>query len=451
MASVFNIAQHVIEASHIREYARATSHSQDEKLHLHVKQYIPKDNPVPRKGDVTIIGAHANGFPKATLQPPPAELYEPLWEDLYHDAKSRNLRIRSIYIADAAWQGQSGVLNHDALGNDRKSRSHAAIPLRYPPSCTLHADEALAASWLDHARDILHIINTLRPPPPLVGIGHSFGASILANVALIHPRLMTSLVLLDPVISRFTGTPSSAGPAAASLNRRDVWPSREEAAKSFSQSPFYRTWDRRVLQRWLEHGLRNVSGTNAVTLTTTKHQEVFTYVRPSWDAYDAEGREVIRPDLAVDLDPSLNENWPTYPVYRPEGPRTLASLPALRPSVLYLFGGRSEISSVELREEKLALTGTGVGGSGGVKAGRVSSVVSEESGHLVPLEAPGLCARVAAEWMTTDLTRWLAEEREYETWARRPAAEKTTMSDQLRHHVSQMRVPTQWQHNRSKI
>lgn len=70
MASVFNIAQHVIEASHIREYARATSHSQDEKLHLHVKQYIPKDNLVPRKGDVTIIGAHANGFPKAN--PPPA-------------------------------------------------------------------------------------------------------------------------------------------------------------------------------------------------------------------------------------------------------------------------------------------------------------------------------------------------------------------------------------------
>ena len=142
MASVFNIAQHVIEASHIREYARATSHSQDEKLHLHVKQYIPKDNLVPRKGDVTIIGAHANGFPKATppqqclsrcrphsLTLQSQELYEPLWEDLYHDAKSRNLRIRSIYIADAAWQGQSGVLNHDALGNDRKSGPHAAIPL----------------------------------------------------------------------------------------------------------------------------------------------------------------------------------------------------------------------------------------------------------------------------------------------------------------------------------
>ncbi len=33
-------------------------------LHLAVKQYIPKSNPNPRPGDVTIIAAHANGFVK---------------------------------------------------------------------------------------------------------------------------------------------------------------------------------------------------------------------------------------------------------------------------------------------------------------------------------------------------------------------------------------------------
>lgn len=67
MPSLFDIKEHTIEASYIREYARATSHSQDEKLLLHVKQYIPKDNPNPQKGDVTLIGGHANGFPKVSL------------------------------------------------------------------------------------------------------------------------------------------------------------------------------------------------------------------------------------------------------------------------------------------------------------------------------------------------------------------------------------------------
>ena len=63
---VFDVKEHVIDASHIREYPRATAHSEDEVLRLAVKQYIPKDNPNPQVGDVTIIGAHANGLSKVT-------------------------------------------------------------------------------------------------------------------------------------------------------------------------------------------------------------------------------------------------------------------------------------------------------------------------------------------------------------------------------------------------
>lgn len=64
MASAFHVKEHSVEAQHIREYPKATAHSQEEVLHLAVKQYIPKSNPNPQAGDVTIIGAHANGFPK---------------------------------------------------------------------------------------------------------------------------------------------------------------------------------------------------------------------------------------------------------------------------------------------------------------------------------------------------------------------------------------------------
>lgn len=64
--SSFHIIEHQIPCQHIREYARATSGSQETVLHLAVKQYVPKDNPNPRPGDVTIIGAHANGFPKGS-------------------------------------------------------------------------------------------------------------------------------------------------------------------------------------------------------------------------------------------------------------------------------------------------------------------------------------------------------------------------------------------------
>ena len=108
----FRIIEHIVPCQHIREYPRATNDQEDE-LHLAVKQYIPIDNPNPQRGDVTIIGAHGNGFVK--------ELYEPLWEELYARSKASNngFRIRSIWIADAAHQGQSYVLNEKLLGNDR--------------------------------------------------------------------------------------------------------------------------------------------------------------------------------------------------------------------------------------------------------------------------------------------------------------------------------------------
>lgn len=46
-------------------------------------------------------------------------MYEPLWEDIYRRSKSSGFRIRSIWIADVAHQGASGILNEHLLGDDR--------------------------------------------------------------------------------------------------------------------------------------------------------------------------------------------------------------------------------------------------------------------------------------------------------------------------------------------
>lgn len=64
MSSPFRIVEHIVPTQHIREYPGATANDQEEPLHLAVKQYIPLDNPNPQPGDVTILAAHANGFPK---------------------------------------------------------------------------------------------------------------------------------------------------------------------------------------------------------------------------------------------------------------------------------------------------------------------------------------------------------------------------------------------------
>lgn len=48
------------------------------------------------------------------------ELYEALWEDLLAQSRRNGFRIKAIWIADCAWQGYSGELNEEHLGNDRE-------------------------------------------------------------------------------------------------------------------------------------------------------------------------------------------------------------------------------------------------------------------------------------------------------------------------------------------
>ncbi|KAI0421664.1 Alpha/beta hydrolase family-domain-containing protein [Xylaria grammica] len=419
----FHVKEHVVPGQHVREWARATAHSQEDVLNLHVKQYTPKDNAAPRPGDVTVLGAHANGFPK--------ELYEALWQDLHARAREAGFRIRGIWIADISNQGWSGQLNEEKLGND--------------------------PGWHDLARDLLHLTNVFRDqmPRPIVGVGHSFGANVLTQLALMHPRLLTTLVMFDPTIIVFDPAHTSgpgASPARASTFRRDVWPSRQEAVESFRRSPFYQSWDPRVLEAWNEHAIRDLptplfpsdpskpTATPGATLRTTKHQEVFTFFRPLYPYITSSpsspsGTYTISKSGAPDFDPSHASNLPPgqepFGFYRSEGGAVLNSLPAVRPSALFVHGATSDISPPELRAQRVSTCGVGPGGSGGEKAGRVAEVLMEGKGHLFPMEVPGEAAAHAARWIGKEMARWREEQAEYEAWTRLPMREKTTLSQEF--------------------
>ncbi|ETN46338.1 uncharacterized protein HMPREF1541_00522 [Cyphellophora europaea CBS 101466] len=421
----YHIVEHIVPAQHIREFPRAVLDAEETVLNLHVKQYIPTDNPDPRPGDVTIIGAHANGFPK--------ELYEPLWEDLHIRSKLHNFRIRSIWIADVAHQGWSSVANEELLGND--------------------------PSWFDHSRDLLHLINLKRDlmPQPIVGMGHSMGGAQLVNLSFMHPRLFRTLVLIDPVIQQQASVPESVGPSPARLStfRRDVWPSREVAAKSFASSKFYQRWDPRVLDRWVTFGLRDMptalhpvdlvaDGSKQVTLTTPKHQEVFTFLRPNYDHEGAGGKPVNRKERP-DLDPSM----PSFGnFYRSEGGATLMRIGQLRPSALYVFGSESEIGRPEGAEKKVGMTGIAPGGSGGEKEGRVKGITYEGIGHLIAMEAVQRLAEDSAEWIGREVQRWREEQDELQrTWRSKPRRERQMVDDlwkeQIGGPLGKKKVPAQ--------
>ena len=278
-----------------------------------------------------------------------------------------------------------------------------------------------------------------------------------------HPRLLTTLVLIDPVFQLNPVAPgegSHSNYARLSTFRRDLWPSRSVAADSFNKNPFYKTWDPRVLSLWNKFALREIptaiypesptptpmrkprsdepqfkpasTTEKPVTLTTTKHQEVFTFLRPN---FPTPGQPVLNRTTHPDLDPSMPAEY-LYPFYRPESASTFRRLPNLRPSVLYIFGGSSDISPPQWREEKLEATGIGAGGSGGAKEERVKGLTLDDVGHLIPMVVPKLCAQKAMEWLAPEMCRWREqEERWTKEWKAVGRRERQVVSEEYKKEI----------------
>ena len=199
-----------------------------------------------------------------------------------------------------------------------------------------------------------------------------------------------------------------------SLKRKDRWPSRAEAAKSFRKA--YGKWDPRVVDIYIKHGVKDdpTQPKGSVTLATSKHQEVVKYMRPNFqnkkplngvaDAGSLDGHDsVFYPDI-------IGPPNTIYPFYRYEPIILWGLMKHIRPSVLYLYGGKSPISTPDDRERKLERTGRGIGGSGGRKNGRVMDFTFPSAGHALPFEAVKGVSEVMSAWLTQEVVRWKEEE-----------------------------------------
>lgn len=283
-------------------------------------------------------------------------------------------------------------------------------------------------------------------PRPLIGVGHSMGGCQLANLALLHPRLFESLILIDPVIQGKVSLTGNVSPAFASAKRRERWPSRADALKSFQKSKFYQSWDPRVLDRWVQYGLRDVptklfpdAKAPEVTLTTTKHQEVMTFLRPNFAARPGD----TEPSSAEYTLSNPNVNRRTHaditphadiqsPFYRGESTIVFNQLGSIKPSVFYIFGSLSFLTDDAIIEEKLAKTGSGVGGSGGRAEGRVAQVMVQDAGHLIPMEKVEESAEHIGKWVQKEMVRYREWERKTEEeWEGKKGLERSTLSERF--------------------
>jgi hypothetical protein len=232
-----------------------------------------------------------------------------------------------------------------------------------------------------------------------------------------HPRLLSTLILYEPVI--FGEPIGGPNPAISAVLRRDLWPSRDKAEMQLRKG--FARCDPRMVDRYLRFGLRPVPTPlydpenapdipkTAVTLTTSKHQEAWAYTIPNLEPESAGLNDLLLPDW----DPVLER---PAPFSRPEAWAAFRNLPFVRPSVFWVYGGRSWLSPPAAQDSKLRATGTGIGGSGGVTKGMADKAVSPKATHLIVFEEVGWCAEVAATWLEKWYERYLKEEEFWRTY-----------------------------------
>lgn len=307
--------------------------------------------------------------------------------------------------------------------------------------------DTVPASYYDHARDYLHLVNFLRDDmiQPIVGFGHSMGGNVIINLALLHPRLLTTVIAVEPVINTSPAEMDFIGTFPLTI-KKDRWPSREAAMTSITKSPFYAHWDPRVLSLFREHGLRSLPTSAAqndtkdtVTLTTTKHQEVLSFARAAFPPSRTQNLASFVPTL--DTHPDLGaDRHASNAFYRPESTMTFQQLPYLRPSCFFVYGANSHMAAGRApgRKDKLESTGTATGGSGGAAVGRVQEKVVKGS-HFVPFEIPDEIADILSQWYDGELDRWHQQEAdEKRTWNATPIASRSAVSEDWVHWVHKL-------------
>ena len=379
---LWDIKEHVIPASHRRALARGIKDEENDRLRLHVKQWIPKANVSPQSGDATIIFAHGVGSSK--------ESYEVFFGYLVHHYP----RIRSIFAMDAVHHGQSYMLNKAILGDE--------------------------PGWHDAARDVIHMVNSFQDEmvPPILGISQSWGSTYLLMASEMHPRLFDGLILVEPTLA--TDYKRKRDPRVTwMMQRADWWPSREAAREAFLKLKYYRRFDPRVFERVMKYDLRDVEPNDppfdkleadssvctglGVTLTTPKAQEVYTMML---DHPDLPGYASVSPAVTKDTIKMM----PHF--YRPELvsiPRMLASI---YPPVLYIWGEFSDIANKPpggpgYRNFLLRTTGASDGGSGGSTKAKVGEAWVKASTHTIPLEKPEDLAKTLVRWLEQRRAEWL--------------------------------------------
>ncbi|GAA6013804.1 hypothetical protein JCM10207_008197 [Rhodosporidiobolus poonsookiae] len=248
-----------------------------QQLYLAVNRYVPtrRSASAGKKTAVSLVVLHGNGMHKEIMEP----VLRPLLDQLEAEG---DVEVEEIWALDSVNQGDSELLNADVMGKGSNWLDYARDLLNFllvyidSPTLSSPSSPGRPAPLLEpsaHTRAEL-LLNARAPQPAgtplpshrlfrnkrLVGIGHSFGGSILGLAATACPAVFSSVIILDPwLISKdFAGSVIDGGFFRSVALRRDSWTSREEAVKSLTSKGLFGIWDPEIVETFMRYGLRDL-------------------------------------------------------------------------------------------------------------------------------------------------------------------------------------------------
>ncbi|KAG0698300.1 Alpha/beta hydrolase family-domain-containing protein [Suillus ampliporus] len=247
----------------------------DEKLLWNcVNRYTKKGKEANVKTKrITLFLAHATGFSKE------------IWEVTIGHLLATCGVIDEIWSWESVQHGDSALLNRQNLSGSSfdwadNARDIANFLINYMP-------EEVETSALPTQLHRLHAsIGESRQKNgfssrTLVVAGHSFGGCSLVLAGLNFPALFSSMILVDAIIDPYLESAWEFNQfiVGSTLIRREQWPSREDALRSFKSSPMFSSWHPDVLRLYIDYGLyEDASG--CVRLKMSAINEALVYANP---------------------------------------------------------------------------------------------------------------------------------------------------------------------------
>lgn len=167
--------------------------------------------------------------------------------------------------------------------------------IEYIPMLGVDPDYPIDDHWLSLTQQIIDSIEHTckhHSVEQLVAVGHSLGALCTVQALYQAPERFNQAVLMDPpwiygktsllwhLAKTMDRLPlmhhrlmDKLSPAGVSKNRRDVWDSRKDAYEKLRHKGFFKEFDERSFQGYIEHGLEERAD-GKVTLAIPKSSEV---------------------------------------------------------------------------------------------------------------------------------------------------------------------------------